>query len=118
MKAINNSAVLTDDYNIVIMPYKEAYNMKAKVIGIGNSTGIVIPASLLRSLGLKKNDTVTISETEGGFVVKKETEKAGSFEDLICSYYGLSYDEAIAKFFKEPDDVSVDWGEARGEEIW
>ncbi len=118
MIMINDPAVLTDDYNIVIIPRKEAYNMKAKVIGIGNSTGIVIPASLLRSLGLKKNDTVTISETEGGFVVKKETEKAGSFEDLICSYYGLSYDEAIAKFFKEPDDVSVDWGEARGEEIW
>ncbi len=118
MIMINDPAVLTDDYNIVIIPRKEAYNMKAKVIGIGNSTGIVIPASLLRSLGLKKNDTVTISETEGGFVVKKEAGKAASFEDLICSYYGLSYDESIAKFFMEPDDVSVDWGEARGEEIW
>ena len=37
--------------------------MIAKIISIGNSSGIVIPAQLLTSLHLKKDDRVVISET-------------------------------------------------------
>ena len=36
--------------------------MIAKIISIGNSSGIVIPAQLLTSLHLKKDDRVVISE--------------------------------------------------------
>lgn len=91
--------------------------MTAKVIGIGNSAGIVIPASLLSALRLKKDDRVTILETPTGFEVKK-VEKPRTFEELIESYYGKPFDEAVAQFKSEGDDTKIDWGPARGAEEW
>lgn len=91
--------------------------MTVKVISIGNSAGIVIPASLLSSLGLKKDDRVTISETPSGFEVKK-LEKPKSFETLMESYYSKPFTEAVAQFCGEGDDVEIDWGAPQGEEVW
>ena len=91
--------------------------MTAKVIGIGNSAGIVIPASLLSTLGLKKDDRVIISETPVGFEVKK-MERPKSFEALMESYYSKPFTEAIAQFRNEGDDVEIDWGVPQGEEVW
>ncbi len=91
--------------------------MTAKVIGIGNSAGIVIPASLLSSLGLKKDDHVTIFETPTGFEVKM-TPKPRTFEALMESYYSKPFEEAVKQFRQEGDDVEIDWGAPRGEEEW
>lgn len=33
--------------------------MKARVIQVGNSTGVIIPSSLVKSLKLKKGDTLS-----------------------------------------------------------
>lgn len=91
--------------------------MTAKVIGIGNSAGIVIPASLLAALNLKKDDRVIISETPVGFEVKK-VEKPKSFESLMESYYSKPFAEAVEQFRGEGDDVEIDWGAPQGEEVW
>lgn len=91
--------------------------MLAKVVGIGNSAGIVIPAALMSSLGLKKNDKVSIAETSNGFIVTKAVEEAQSFEALLEDFYGKPYSEAAALFQREGDDVTIDWGEPRGEEL-
>ena len=91
--------------------------MTVKIVGIGNSAGIVIPAALLNSLGLKRNDRVTLSETPNGFEVKRE-EQPRTFEDLLESYYALPFAEAVEQFRKEEDDVELDWGAPRGEEEW
>ena len=90
--------------------------MLAKVVGIGNSAGIVIPAALMSALGLKKNDRVSISETANGFLVTKTDEEAKTFEALLEEFYGKPFREASALFQAEGDDAEVDWGEPRGEE--
>lgn len=91
--------------------------MVAKVVGIGNSAGIVIPAALMNSLGLKKNDRVTIEEKSDGFVVRKTTELPKTFEALLEDFYAMPFEQAIKQFCNEGDDVDIDWGEPRGEEI-
>ena len=91
--------------------------MFARVVGIGNSAGIVIPSALMNSLGLKKNDKVTIEEMADGFVVRKEAEPPKSFEALLADFYGTTAEQALRQFCGEADDVSIDWGELRGEEI-
>ena len=91
--------------------------MLAKVVGIGNSAGIVIPSALMNSLGLKKNDRVTIEEKVDGFVVRKTAELPKSFEALLEDFYSMPFEQAITQFCGEADDVDIDWGEARGEEI-
>lgn len=91
--------------------------MLAKIVGIGNSAGIVIPAALMSALSLKKNDRVSISETENGFVVTKVAEEPKTFEALLESFYGKPYSEASTLFQHEGDDVAIDWGDARGEEL-
>jgi len=89
--------------------------MNAKIIGIGNSAGIIIPTSLLSSLNLKRNDPVIITETADGFEVRR-ADQPKSFEDLLKGYYGKSFSEAVSLFEAEEDDVEIDWGEPVGEE--
>ena len=90
--------------------------MVAKVVGIGNSAGIVIPAALMNSLGLKKNDRVSIAETADGFLVTKTAEEPKTFEALLENFYGKPFAEASELFQSEEDDAVIDWGEPRGEE--
>ena len=60
--------------------------MIAKIISIGNSSGIVIPAQLLTSLHLKKDDRVVISETPKGFQVQR-TEKPKYCLSIVEDFY-------------------------------
>lgn len=91
--------------------------MQAKVVGIGNSAGIVIPSALMNSLGLKKNDRVTIEEKVDGFVVRKAVDLPKSFEALLEEFYAMPFNQAITQFCSKADDVDIDWGEPRGEEL-
>jgi putative addiction module antidote len=43
--------------------------MSTKVIGIGNSAGIILPKELLSRLQLEKGDTVYLNETPDGLTV-------------------------------------------------
>lgn len=45
----------------------------AKIRKIGNSYGIIIPASVLAAVGLHQDDTVTIEVTKTGFHVAPAT---------------------------------------------
>ena len=89
--------------------------MIAKIISIGNSSGIVIPAQLLTSLHLKKDDRVVISEKPNGCEVQR-AEKPRSFEAILEDFYGKPFDEALQEFSAEKDDVTIDWGSPVGEE--
>lgn len=85
--------------------------MNTKIIGIGNSAGIIIPSSLLASLHLKRNDPVVISETPDGFEVRRAV-RPKSFSELLEAHYGTSFDEALSQFQAEGDDTDIDWGGA------
>lgn len=91
--------------------------MTAKIVGIGNSSGIIIPSSLLSALNLKKNDPVLITETARGFEVRP-VEKPKSLSELLEQHYGKPVEEAIELFKNEEDDVEIDWGPPVGKEIW
>jgi len=47
--------------------------MTTPVIRIGNSKGLILPASLLKSLSISERDEVSISEHDGGILIKKKT---------------------------------------------
>ncbi|CAG4990685.1 hypothetical protein DYBT9275_00590 [Dyadobacter sp. CECT 9275] len=46
--------------------------IKANIISIGNSQGIIIPASLLRKLNLSFKSTVQVEIDNGAIVIKPE----------------------------------------------
>jgi antitoxin MazE len=46
--------------------------MKAKIINIGNSQGIILPAVLLRKLKLSFKSTVEIDLNNGAIIIKPE----------------------------------------------
>jgi antitoxin MazE len=46
--------------------------MKANIISIGNSQGIILPASVLRQLNLSFKSTVQVEVENGAIVIKPE----------------------------------------------
>lgn len=46
--------------------------MKANIINIGNSQGIILPSTLLRQLKLSNKSTVEIEISNGSIVIKPE----------------------------------------------
>ena len=48
---------------------REETAVKLKIRGVGNSVGIVIPKRVLERLGLKRGDTVFLTESPGAFRV-------------------------------------------------
>ncbi len=74
--------------------------MEAKIVKIGNSKGVIIPAKLLHLTGLKervslevKNDQIVISPAKKGTregweeMIKEELEKQGQPEDLMPNVF-------------------------------
>ena len=43
--------------------------MKAKIISVGNSAGIILPKEMLDSLKLEKGDTLYLRESQSGYEV-------------------------------------------------
>lgn len=58
--------------------------MTASVIRIGNSKGLILPANLLKSLSISERDELSISEHDGGILIKKivPSEKKTPFSAL------------------------------------
>lgn len=52
--------------------YILCYNMKANIINIGNSQGIILPSMLLRQLKLSSRSTVELEIDNGSIVIKPE----------------------------------------------
>ena len=84
--------------------------MEAKLQKWGNSDGIRIPSSFLKSLNLKTNDVVELMQKNDTIIISKPKKKH------------LTLEERIKLFEKLPNNEkgmieSYDWGEDVGKEI-
>lgn len=86
-------------------------NMEARLQKWGNSDGIRIPSSFLKSLNLKTNDKVELVQQEDIIIISKPKKKH------------LTLEERFEMFERLPDSEkgkieSYDWGEDLGKEIF
>ena len=84
--------------------------MEARLQKWGNSSGIRIPSSFLKTLNLKTNDMVELIQEENKIIISKIRKKKH-----------LTLEERIDMFEKLPDDEkgyieTYDWGEDLGKE--
>ncbi len=80
--------------------------MEARLQKWGNSTGIRIPSSILKSLNIKADDIVYIKQDEDRIIISIPKKKKISLRDKFKNYNG----ENLAKEFS--------WDKNVGKEIW
>lgn len=80
--------------------------MEARIQKWGNSSGIRIPSSILKSLNIKTNDILTIEQEDDKIIISIPKKKKISLEDKFKDYNGKN----LAKEFSWDKDV--------GKEIW
>lgn len=80
--------------------------MEARLQKWGNSDGIRIPSTILKSLNLKTNDKVDLNYENDKIIITKPKKKKISLEEMFAKYNG----ENLAKEFS--------WDEPKGKEIW
>lgn len=80
--------------------------MEARIQKWGNSAGIRIPSSILKSLNIKTNDILNIEQDEDKIIISVPKKKKISLEDRFKEYHGKN----LAKNFSWDDNV--------GREIW
>ncbi len=80
--------------------------MEARLQKWGNSTGIRIPSSILKSLNIKANDILCIEQEEDRIVISIPKKKKISLSEKFKEYNGKN----LAKEFS--------WDENVGKEIW
>ncbi len=80
--------------------------MEVKIQKWGNSAGIRIPSSILKSLNLKTNDILNIEQRENKIIISIPKKKKISLEERFKNYHG----ENLAKDFS--------WDDPVGKEIW
>ena len=80
--------------------------MKIRIQKWGNSFGIRIPRSVLKSLDIKDNDLLTIEEKDDKIIISKVNKKKISLAKKFFEYHG----DALNNDFI--------WDDARGKEIW
>mgnify|MGYP003519007245 CR=1 FL=1 len=85
--------------------------MEARLQKWGNSDGIRIPSSFLKSLNLKTNDKVELVQQEDTIIISKLKKKHLTLEERIDMFEKLSDDE-------KGNIESYDWGEDLGKEIF
>lgn len=83
--------------------------MEARLQKWGNSDGIRIPSSFLKTLNLKTNDVVEIVQKEDVIIISKPKKKHLTLEERFRLFEDLPNDE---KGIVE----SYDWGEDLGKE--
>ena len=86
-------------------------NMEARLQKWGNSDGIRIPSSFLKSLNLKTNDVVELKQKDDTIIISKPKKKHLTLEERIEMFEQLPSNE---KGLVE----SYDWGEDLGKEIF
>ena len=84
--------------------------MEARLQKWGNSDGIRIPSSFLKSLNLKTNDVVELMQKEDTIIISKPKKKHLTLEERIDKFEKLPREE---KGTVEP----FDWGSDLGKEI-
>ena len=80
--------------------------MEARLQKWGNSDGIRIPSSILKSLNIKTNDILNIECDEDKIIISVPKKKKVSLSAKFKDYKG----ENLAKDFS--------WDESIGKEIW
>lgn len=80
--------------------------MEAKVQRWGNSDGIRIPSSILKSLNIKTNDILNIEQQDDKIIITIPKRKKISLKERFENYNGKN----LAKEFS--------WDESVGNEIW
>jgi len=80
--------------------------MEVKLQKWGNSQGIRIPNSILKTLNIKVNDFLEIFQEENRIVISKSNKRKISLKDRFERYSG----DNLAKDFV--------WDENVGKEIW
>ena len=80
--------------------------MVAQVKAWGNSSGIRIPASILKEAGIHREDELDI-RVEGTDIILSNTKSHKTLEERIAAYGGRL---SIMKDFG--------WGEPKGREMW
>ena len=80
--------------------------MEARIQKWGNSAGIRIPSSILKSLNIKTNDILDIAQEDDRIIISIPKKKKISLEDRFKGYHGKN----LAKEFS--------WDENVGKEIW
>ena len=83
--------------------------MEAKIQKWGNSDGIRIPSSILKSLNLKTNDKVDLIQEKDKIIISQPQKKHNTLEERFAEFEQLDGSEkCIAE--------SYDWGEDLGKE--
>lgn len=85
--------------------------MEAKLQKWGNSDGIRIPSSFLKSLNLKTNDKVELIQKEDKIIISKPKKKHLTLEERFEMFEKLPNNE-------KGNVESYDWGEDLGKEIF
>ena len=80
--------------------------MEARLQKWGNSNGIRIPSSILKSLNLKTNDLVELKQVDDTIVISKSNNKKIILAERFEQYNGKN----LSKDFI--------WDEPEGNEIW
>ena len=85
-------------------------NVEIRIQKWGNSDGIRIPSSILKSLDLKTNDKVRLIEEDDKIIISKFKKKHLTLEDRFELFeQSNNYENSIVE--------SYDWGEDLGKEI-
>lgn len=80
--------------------------METRLQKWGNSIGIRIPNSILKTLDLKTNDTIILEQNEDKIIISKPVKKKISLAKKFDEYNGKN----LARDFS--------WDDAKGKEIW
>ena len=80
--------------------------MEVRIQKWGNSAGIRIPSSILKSLKIKTNDVLNIEQQEDKIVISIPKKRIISLEEKFKNYNG----DNLAKDFS--------WDDSMGREIW
>lgn len=86
--------------------------MKMSISKWGNSLGIRIPASFIKTLNLKNGDHIECEMKDGGIFLKKEKTTVQMFEE----FYGKPYEQITEEDLGPGEEL--DWGEDIGGEVF
>ncbi|MGI6781440.1 MAG: AbrB/MazE/SpoVT family DNA-binding domain-containing protein [Acholeplasmataceae bacterium] len=79
--------------------------MKTQIKKIGNSKGIIIPAAIIKTLGLEEQDSLLLEVQGDSIIIKKEKKTPMTLMQLFEEYDG-NYDYDIV------------FDDAVGDEVW
>jgi antitoxin MazE len=91
----------------------EAVKMQTTIVKWGNSQGIRIPKTFLKSIHVAENDPIDIMVSNETIIIKKiKSIKHKTTKERLVEFYGVNFDQ------KRSGQNEIDWGKAVGKEEW